>query len=322
MKKCPYCNESLSDNARFCHSCGEKYKETATLSLSKPKTNAVGPTEDEYIDLTDIFKVKELPDGTYEISYGMGRLDTYTVPPYVSRIGEEAFSDIEDLYEIYIGETVKYISIDAFSNNEYLTDDINVTLSQEAMDSLVTQNYDGAIFDLFPYADSMNVEISKNATSIPEGLFSNTTITEIEIPNSVVKIGEGAFASCQELESVTIGNSVNVIGASAFEDCPMLSEINLPNGLKEIGNDAFAYCTDLTGVEIPDSVVTIGDGAFNGCSSIETVTLGESVDAVGEDAFLNCDDLTTVYLKRKTKIGKRELFDLLPAGCEIERLPR
>lgn len=323
MKKCPYCNEKLSDNAKFCHNCGEKYKEATNLTLSKSNAKAsTSPSEDDLIDLRDIFEVTELDDGTYEISYGRGNLGSYTIPPYVSSIGEEAFSEIGDLTEINIGEHVKYIDINAFAENEYLSYDINVIFSQEAMESLEEQSCGGALSELFPYAEEMNIEISKTATYIPEGFFNESKLTEIVIPDSVEEIGEGAFSSCQLLENVTFGKSVKIIGDSAFEDCPVLCEVELPNSLEEIGQCAFVSCESLTEIVIPDKVATINDRAFEGCTSIVDVTIGEGVTTLGDYVFDLCDDITNVYLKRKSKVGKRDLIDQVPDGCNIERLPK
>ena len=43
-----------------------------------------------------------------------------------------------------------------------------------------------------------------------------TSLTTIEISDSVTNIGSGVFASCTSLSSVTIPNSVTSIGSSAF----------------------------------------------------------------------------------------------------------
>ena len=69
------------------------------------------------------------------------------------------------------------------------------------------------------------------------------------IPKGVTSIGEGAFANCSGLTSVTIGNSVTSIGPWAFWGC-----------------------SGLTSVTIPNSVTSIGYGAFNDCYGIQEVT--------------------------------------------------
>lgn len=47
----------------------------------------------------------------------------------------------------------------------------------------------------------------------------------IDIPNSVTKIGSGAFYGCSSLESIDIPNSVTEIGYGAFSGCCALKNI-------------------------------------------------------------------------------------------------
>lgn len=73
-------------------------------------------------------------------------------------------------------------------------------------------------------------------------------VEEFEIPNGVTTIGDGAFADCTSLISVTIPDSITSIGERAFDGC-----------------------SSLTNVTIPDSVTSIGSYAFSGCSSLTTI---------------------------------------------------
>lgn len=89
--------------------------------------------------------------------------------------------------------------------------------------------------------------------SIGVSAFSGTTpahpiFTQIQIPDSVEKIGTNAFHNCQDLESIT-----------------------LPASLKTIESSAFSYCRNLSEIELPTSLTTIEISVFDGCSSLETV---------------------------------------------------
>ena len=52
-----------------------------------------------------------------------------------------------------------------------------------------------------------------------------TSLTNIEIPNSVTSIGEYAFSGCRSLENIEIPNSVTYIGNFAFNSCNSLIQI-------------------------------------------------------------------------------------------------
>ena len=73
----------------------------------------------------------------------------------------------------------------------------------------------------------------------------------IQIHNSVISIGEWAFAHCTSLTSITIPDSVTYIGIRAFNNCNSLTSITMPNSVKSIGDDAFWNCNSLTWVTIP-----------------------------------------------------------------------
>ena len=59
----------------------------------------------------------------------------------------------------------------------------------------------------------------------------------------VTRIGEQAFLDCSSLTSINIPESVKNIYHSAFRDCTSLASINLPDGVK-IGKNTF-YGTPL-----------------------------------------------------------------------------
>ena len=108
------------------------------------------------------------------------------------------------------------------------------------------------------------------------------------IPNSVTSIGDGAFSSCQSLQSVTIPNSVTNIGDRAFSGCESLQSITIPNSVTNIGNCAFGGCSSLSNIVIPNSVTSIGDRTFLLCSSLSSVVIPDSVTSIGDRAFYKC----------------------------------
>jgi hypothetical protein len=140
---------------------------------------------------------------------------------------------------------------------------------------------------------------------------SSTQNTTYYIPSSLQSVTVtggnilyGAFNRCTSLTSVEIPDSVTCIGNSTFKDCVLLTSVVIPNSVTSIGDYAFYKCTSLTSIEIPDSVTSIGKGAFYECTSLTNVYYKGTVEewngiVIGEYN----EDLTnaTRYYYRETQ---------------------
>ena len=171
------------------------------------------------------------------------------------------------------------------------------------------------------------IEIPDTITSIGNYQFYGFSyITKVIIPNSVTSIGEAAFEGCNNLESITlpfIGNTLNgtantyfgyIFGASSFS----YNKDYVPTSLREviitggtiIGNDAFYECSSLTSIVIPDSVISIDRYAFAYCSSLTKVIISNSVTSIGYYAFYECSSLTSIVIPDSvTSIGDAAFVD-------------
>lgn len=67
------------------------------------------------------------------------------------------------------------------------------------------------------------------------------SITSIDIPSGVTKIGDYTFYGCTHLSSVVIPSGITSIGNSAFRSCSSLTGITIPSGVTSIGSYAFSY---------------------------------------------------------------------------------
>ena len=63
----------------------------------------------------------------------------------------------------------------------------------------------------------------------------------------MTRIGESAFASCDQLHTIDIPDSVTIIDHGAFQ-LSGITSVSIPNSVTTIGNGAFSYCDTLTDV--------------------------------------------------------------------------
>lgn len=83
-------------------------------------------------------------------------------------------------------------------------------------------------------------------------------LTEIKIPDGVVKIGGGAFASCKKLTTINIPDSVTEIGAKAFSRCEKLAKIKIPDGVTRLEEGVFQDCFLLEDIIFPKNIEFLG----------------------------------------------------------------
>ena len=152
--------------------------------------------------------------------------------------------------------------------------------------------------------------IKYTVASIGDGAFAYCSkLTSVTIPESVTEIGDGAFFGCDALTSLTIPNSVTSIGESAFSHCRGLTSVTISNSLTKISNVAFSYCSKLTSVTIPESVTEIGDEAFVSCVTLTSLTIPNSVTSIGDRAFSHCYGISKITIPKTVKAIGSKAFD-------------
>lgn len=107
------------------------------------------------------------------------------------------------------------------------------------------------------------------ATQIPRYAFENcTSLASVELPDTIVSIGNYAFQSCSNLTTINLSEGISEIGISAFQFCRNLTEISMPSSVTFIGSSVFYSCTDLNTVTFQGQVPNIRSSAFNACYSV------------------------------------------------------
>lgn len=209
----------------------------------------------------------------------------------VTTIGEHAFYYAQALKNVSLPKTINKIDKYAFygcsSLEQIIIDENNPTL----------KSIDNILYD-------------KEITKL---LVCPATKTEVIIPNSVTKIGEGAFYHCTNLSEITIPNSVTYIELDAFTGCHSLTSVVIPNSVTRIGSYAFAGCRSLESVEIPSSITKIEWGTFLLCKSLRSVKLPNSITEIGMSAFEDCHALSSIVIPQSVQKIEARAF----AKCTV-----
>lgn len=150
------------------------------------------------------------------------------------------------------------------------------------------------------------IVIPDTVTRIGYGAFMEcNSLQQITIPNSVVEIGDDVFWRCKSLHQIYLPNSVLNIGEGTFEDCRTLQQIIIPDSISNIEKGTFMCCCSLQEIIIPDSIENIDEFAFDGCKSLQQFTIPKSVKSIGSWAFNMCNSLQQVNIPNSViSVGK------------------
>lgn len=235
-------------------------------------------------------------DKSLLIRYPLGKKGDYTIPDFVTSVGESAFDSSNSLTTVTIPGTVTLIGFYAFSDCKNLTafyvDEGNADYT--SLDGVLFSK-DKSLLINYPAAKKGDYIIPDFVTRIETWAFGKcNNINKITIPNSVSSIGFSAFSECKGLKSVTIPNSVAIIDKNAFHYCTALASVEIPNSVTLIDAYAFSLCEALTSITIPNSVTNIEAAAFSSCSSLNMLRIGNSVNYIDRRAFYNCEGLCSI----------------------------
>lgn len=142
----------------------------------------------------------------------------------------------------------------------------------------------------------------------------SVSLTSLDIPSSVINIGNYVFANCQMLASVTFNGYVNTIGDEIFRDDVALTSVVLPDSCGLVGDCPFINCTSLTQpvynhthfmylpqefsgeYTIPDGILYVCGRVFEDHPGLTGIHFPSSITAIFGRAFASCNGLTSVVL--------------------------
>jgi hypothetical protein len=151
--------------------------------------------------------------------------------------------------------------------------------------------------------DVVRVRVDPSVRRINNGAFvGRKKLTEVELCEGVVEIGDFAFADCNNsITYIVIPSSLRSINRGAFVAslrCP----IRLHDGIDSIGQYAFDRCI-FTNFRVPPLITVIINSMLSWCTSTFSVEISEDVTEIEHDAFSNCYCLRNVAFPPDAVIG-------------------
>lgn len=166
-------------------------------------------------DIIPVSVIETGPDYDYPI-------ESVSLGSTVQVIGSAAFAYLDQLAEIAIPASVKWIDSRAFYQCSGLT---SLTFAEDA-------------------------QIAQMA-----GAFERcTALKRVELPatdlsvEGVENVFGAAFIDCYALEEVIFRDGAAYIGSEMFAGCAALKQVTIPHSMQEISEDAFNGCTSLTDI--------------------------------------------------------------------------
>ena len=166
----------------------------------------------------------------------------------------------------------------------------------------------------------MDVNIPESVLEIGEWAFSSCDLRSIHIPKSVEKICSGVFIGCQYLREIDVDPANPVYDSR--ENCNAVIETAtgrllfgsrnsiIPSSVVEISDHAFSRCEYLWEITIPSSVERIGNKAFNYCKGLNGIKIPDSVKEIGSYAFNNCSSIKRIRIPDSVKtIGEGAFYN-------------
>lgn len=150
--------------------------------------------------------------------------------------------------------------------------------------------------------------VAYSITEIGQNAFDTTTNLEsVSFPDTVTELW-ARFSNCKKLRSVILSAKIEEIMSDTFRECTGLQTVTLPKNVREIRSWAFYGCTALETMDLPDNLEYIGDRAFYQCSKWKSEVSLKNVETIRIECFYQCSSITKVELSDQVKIIENNAF--------------
>lgn len=205
-----------------------------------------------------------------------------------------------------------------YADNRGVTAD-GIRWAETAGDCAVIYGYEGSGGKVTLPESVSYEDRTLKVTEIANYGFTAPAVTELTVPQEIVRIGRGAFSGCSQLNILNIPYLGESFGLSEASGKSLLGYIfgikeydggietiqyyadgenltyYIPSALTKVkveGGEvyfgAFSDCKNLIEIVLPEALTAIPERLFDGCSALKTVEIPRGVTTVGNFAFRAC----------------------------------
>jgi hypothetical protein len=268
-------------SVRIVEYLGDRFEVRIPSRIQKLPVTHIGQRTFENKNLNSI----TIPNSVTHIennAFGRNQLSRVIIPSNVVHIGNSAFQG-NQLTSVSIPNSVIHIGSDAFEGNQ---------LSSVFIPNSVTH------IGINSFSGNPNLDVLYNSDSTWL-ILGSREIENVIIPNTVIRIGDGAF-SYSQLTTVTIPYSVTHIGRRAFANSQLTSVV-IPESVTYFGGSAFAH-TQLTSITIGGNMLLALDNP-NLRSLADQITFhtGRHDELVFDRLYVNNGRVAGTYTRPNTR---------------------
>ena len=217
----------------------------------------------------------EKQDATISVHLNIRKI---ILPDNLEEIGKYAFMKMK-LEEINFPQNLRKIGRAAFGNCHWFK--TNPVIPEGVTELPARCFMNCQCFDKVTLPTSLKI--------ISDDCFYNTRVAEVNFPEGLDSIGNGAFYA-SDLKIADLPNSITKIASLTFSMCDRLRYIHIPeNGYIDYIPDYFAaYDDSLERVDIPNTIKKVGTCAFDSNRMLKDIKLPNGLTYIGQNAFYKC----------------------------------
>ncbi len=271
----------------------------------------------DYCTLRELYLPETLLSIGREAFYDAGSMNELRFPDSLKKVGEHAFAHCYGLKHVHFGQNLTLFSLSAFTR----CDKISFTVDKEnpkytSKDgALLTKNKKTLLFaPSQPYIYAVPPFVEK----IGDGAFSGfITPRVVKLHEGIKEIGYNAFDEALRTKFV-IPKSVCKIGNRAFAICEDITHLTIPSGVKEIPQAMSLGCFSLHKLIIEEGVEVIGSRAFWDCASLRVILLPSTIKRIEAYAFADGVNLKAVIFSGLPPSIAPSAFNKKDGACQKE----